>query len=439
MPETYLVELIIPSVIILILLLLSAIFSGAETALTAISEPFIHELVKKNHTRAKIVQHLLNNKEKLITTILLGNNLVNTAATAFATVIFTNTFGKNGVFFATVFMTFSLLVFSEISPKTYALRNTETFALNISPLIQAFVWIASPITWTITKIISTFLYFTTPTQPVLCDTVRSLYELRGAIDLHAPSEDILTTTDNIERKKMLYSVLDLNKIEVDDILCPRGSLAMINFHLSIQEILAFVTESSFSRFPVWQNKHDNIIGILHIRNLLQLLQEKNFLISHEDLKSILKKPWVIPEGQNLLDQLHAFRKQKEHFALIVNEYGTLMGIITLEDILEEIVGDINDEHDQASNNIQSLNNKEYIIKGNTTLRDLHRQFDWVFPVEDISTLAGLIIHESRRIPDVGEIFHFYDFHFTILEKERNKLITIQVSPPDPTIPSEKSS
>jgi len=408
---------------IFVLLLLSAFFSGSETALTAVSRPHMHHLLKTGDKRAGIIAKLHARMERLIGTILLVNNLVNILASALATSLLIGVFGDTGVAYATLVMTLLVLIFAEVLPKTYAINNADRTALSVAPVVRLLVLVLSPLSDAVQVVVrATLRLFSVSTESNL--GAISDDELRGAIDIHAETG----STDDQERA-MLRSILDLDHVEVGEIMVHRKDIFTVDAGLSPTAILEQVIASPYTRIPMWRKKPDNIIGILHAKTLLSAVKLQAPAMEKLDIPGLAAKPWFIPESTTLLQQLHAFRKKREHFALVVDEYGVLMGIVTLEDILEEIVGDISDEFDIAVPGVRLQADDTFIIKGDVTIRDLNRQFDWSLPDDQAATLAGLVLHESRRIPDVGQVFNFYDFRFEILRRKRNQITSLRLSPP----------
>mgnify|MGYP000293641615 CR=1 FL=1 len=414
--------------VIVVLLILSAFFSGSETALTAASRPLMHQMERKGSRRAGIVNRLRKRKDQLIGTILLGNNLVNIMASAMATSILITLYGDAGVAYATIGMTLLVLIFAEILPKTYAFHNADRAAVMVAPVVNALVFILSPVTMAANLIVrGIFRPFNVNlrTDEALAS---STDELRGAIDLHDGGKPAVE-----HERAMLRSVLDLAEVQVGEIMIHRRDVAMIDAELPTEKVVDEVLASPFTRFPIWRGKVENIVGVLHSKALLRKVQaiggrESSGGLKGLDVWSLAAKPWFIPESTSLLDQLYAFRERREHFALIVDEYGSFLGVVTLEDILEEIVGDISDEHDIVVSGVTRNPDGSYNVKGSITIRDLNRQFGWRLPDEEAATVAGLVLHESRRIPEAGQVFMFHGFRFEILRRKRHQIISIRVTP-----------
>lgn len=415
---------------ILILLILSAFFSGSETALTTSSRPLMHQLEKNGNPRAALVNRLQQKKDRLIGTLLVGNNVVNIASSALATSLLMGLFGEAGVAIATVVMTLLVLIFSEIMPKTYAYRHANRMALLVAPLVNVIMIVFTPfvraINWVVRVVLKLF-----GADPHSTDALHSAEdELRGVIDLHTTE----ATGEARESSIMLRSVLDLQDVQVGEIMTHRKDIDTVNADIPVDDAIALVLNSAYTRIPLWREDPDNVVGILHAKALLREVraQDGNLnKLKDLNLVAMAATPWFIPEQTLLLDQLQAFRDRHEHFALVVDEYGSLMGIVTLEDILEEIVGDISDETDVQVPGINLHADGSVIVQGDVTIRDLNRQLDWELPDEEASTIAGLVLHESRRIPEVGQTYMFYGFRFEVLRRRRHQITVIRITPPKP--------
>jgi len=411
---------------IFVLILLSAFFSGSETALTAASRPLMHQLENNGNRRAEMINRLNEHQERLIGAILLGNNLVNILASALATSVMIALYGEAGVAYATLIMTLLLLIFAEILPKTYAIKNADSMSLKIVPIVNALVLILAPITRSINFLVHGVLkvFRRNGTTDGLGT---SSEELRGAIELHADDDRAVD-----DERAMLRSVLDLAEVQVGEIMAHRKDVTMIDADQPADKVVDEVLASPFTRIPLWQGQPENIVGVLHAKALLRAVKARDDTTAKErddiNVISLAAKPWFIPEQTTLLDQLQEFRKRHEHFALMVNEYGSFMGIVTLEDILEEIVGDISDEHDVAVPGVVLQADGSYTINGSVTIRDLNREFNWRLPDEEAATIAGLIMHESRRIPEPGQIFMFHGLKFQISERVRQQIMSVRVIP-----------
>jgi len=419
---------------IFILLILSGFFSGSETALTAASKPLMHQLEQRGDKKASMVNRLHDRKDRLIGAILLGNNLVNILASALATSVLISFFGEAGVAYATIAMTLLVLIFSEVLPKTYAIENANRMALAVAPSIRVVVAVLAPVTKTIQIIVNGVLRLVGVDLDAT-DNEAKIEELRGAIDLH-DGENLDTVN---QERAMLRSVLDLNEVRVDEIMTHRKAVVAVDADHPTEEIVDEVLASPYTRIPLWRENPDNVIGILHAKELLRAIRAHKGKLDDLKIEELAAQPWFIPETTTLLDQLQAFRNRHEHFSLVIDEYGVLLGVVTLEDILEEIVGDISDEHDLNVEGVQIQPDGSYLVDGTVTIRDLNREFGWPLPDEEASTIAGLILHESRRIPEVGQIFSYYGFRMEITERLRNQITLVRVTPlgdPEKTEPTD---
>lgn len=415
-------ELLIPILVVLFLICCSAFFSGSETALTAASDARLHGLAKEGNKRAQIVNKLRERKERLIGGLLLGNNLVNILASAIATSVMIKLVGEAGVFYATLVMTLLVLIFAEVLPKTYALHFADAMSMKIAPVIRIVIAIFAPVTEMVSRIV-TLVLKTFGVDISVVAMGSDVEELRGVIDMHrGPDREVE------DQRAMLRSILDLVEVEVGEIMTHRKNVSMIDLSQPVQKIIEEVLDSPYTRLPVWKDDPENILGVIHVKALLkelQLQQGKVAKISVEDLAS---DPWFVPDTTSLYHQLQEFRLRREHFALVVDEYGSFMGIVTLEDILEEIVGEIEDETDEMVSGVRKLPNGSYLVEGSVTIRDLDREFEWDLPDEDYATIAGLILHESQTIPEAGQTFNFFGFKFDVIRRQRNQITLIRVTP-----------
>ncbi len=416
-------ELIYASVAIFVLLLLSGFFSGSETALTAASHVRLLSREKDGDKRAGLVNKIRSQKDRMIGALLLGNNMVNILASALATSVLMKIFGEAGVVYATLVMTLLVLVFAEVLPKTYAFHYAETMAIRIAPIIRLVIIVFAPVTETVTWIVRKVLkVFGVDISNVGVGSHIEL--LRGAIEMHEGPE-----RETMEQRAMLRSILDLSDVDLEEIMVHRKNVTMIDVDKPVPEIVDEVLNSSYTRLPLWQGNPDNIVGVIHAKQLLRELMAVGGVVEKLDLARISMKPWFVPEMTNLSDQLQAFRERKEHFSLVIDEYGSFMGIVTLEDILEEIVGEIDDEHDEEIQGVRKLSNGTLIVDGEVTIRDLNREFNWNLPDDDYSTIAGLILFESQMVPDVGQSFRFHEFRMDVVRKIRNQITSVRLTPP----------
>lgn len=411
-------------ILLLILLGTSFFFSGTETAITTVSQALLHEQEKQGVKRAKILNTLKKNSSRLIGTLLLGNNLVNIAITALATGLLIEMFGDEyGVLIATFGVSFVVLVFSEILPKTYALNNPLSFSLSVTPIIAIVVKIFGPMVTGLNWLSAQTMKLLPKSQAGTTEEELRA-EIRGAIELKADKMP--------QEKGMLKSVLDLSDVTVEDIMVHRSQLVSLNAALPVKDIFDFVTRSPFSRIPLWRGKRDNIIGILHSKAVLKAMNTYYSGYKNISLTDYCTRPWFILNTTPLSDQLNEFKRRRDHFAVVVDEYGTLQGVVTLEDVLEEIVGDISDETDRPELSTLQVSKTEsgaYRLDGSATIRDINRHFKWELPDDHAATLAGYLMYETERIPDVGQTFVLDGFTFSVAQKNRNRLVQIDIIPP----------
>lgn len=414
--------------VILFLLVLSGFFSGSETALTAASRGKLRAQADKGNKGARRALHITEDNERLIGSVLLGNNLVNILSASLATVIFTRAFGESGVALATLVMTLLVLIFAEVLPKTYAITNAERAAAWVAPAIQVVILVFSPIVAVVRVLVRGLLRVcgvqTDPNLNVLA--VRE--EITGALQL-GHSEGVVEKED----RDRILGALDLGERTVEEIMLHRSGIEMIDASHAPDQILNQCLESNHTRLPVFQGDPENIVGVVHAKDLLRAMHKlvrgktgaaglKNFKI-----EDVAMSPYFIPETTTLDDQMRQFLRMRTHFALVVDEYGSLQGLITLEDILEEIVGEITDEFDpDAEHPVRKIDNDVYLVDGAMTIRDLNRETDWALPDEEANTVAGLVIHEAQMIPSVGQVFSFHGFRFEVTARDGNRISKLKI-------------
>ena len=406
---------------ILVLLGLSGFFSGSETALTAASRSRMHQLEKEGDTRARRVNFLIADRERLIGSILLGNNLVNILASALATNLFITLMpGPSGVAIATALMTILVLVFSEVLPKTYAITRPDSMAMSVARPVGWLVAAASWVVSGIQAIVNATLNLVGVRPP---EDVTAEEDIRGTIDLHHSEEGL-----DAENRHRLVGALDLKDMTVEEVMIHRKNLAMIDADLPTREIIQQALASPHTRIPLYRGDQAEIIGVLHVKDLLRAVVNHSGQLDGLDIETICRDPWFIPETTRAEDQLDLFLKERSHFALVVDEYGALQGLVTLEDILEEIVGDIRDEHDVVVEGVRPREDGGADVEGWVTIRDLNRATGWDLPDEEAVTVAGLVIHEAQTIPEPGQRFAFHGYRFDIVRKKRNQITGLLIMP-----------
>jgi len=405
-------------ILLIILVILSGFLSGSETAITATSKARILYKKKKGSKRAGYVLELLNKKDNVISTLLLSNNLVNILASSLATAFFYDLFGVEGIFYATLIMTVVIVIFAEVLPKTYAINRPNRTALLISPIIYYLNKILFIFVFVINLIVR--LIFRKNENDIKNNDLQSEEELKGVIDLYKTSNP-----DYEQEKDMLQSILQLNDITVEEIFTHRKNIYSIDSSLNTNEIINKINNSRYTRIPFWKDNPENIIGLLNVRTLN--IDLKNHNESKEIIFDKISNPWFIPETTNLLEQLVEFKKRKEHLAFVVDEFGELLGLITLEDIIEEIVGEIVDEIDVPENDFKLNNYGKMIINGEKNIRDLYKSFDLDPPEIESSTIAGYILDMSKKIPSYGELFKDNFFTYKILSHSKKQISKVEIS------------
>lgn len=416
-------EILLTLLAVVLLLGLSAFFSGSETALTAASRARLHALELEGNERARRVNKLLAEPERIIGTILLGNNLVNILASALTTSLLIGLFGEVGVAYATIGMTILVVIFSEVLPKTYAIAFPDRIALAVAPIMQVLIVLLRPALFLIQAIVSAVLKLTPTEKDDAANVLAAHDEIRGTIELQT-KEGAVARHD----AHMLGGVLDLGDLTVEDIMIHRTKMDTVNADDPPGRIVQEVLKTQYTRIPLWRDEPENIIAVLHTKDLLAALGEADWDVHKLDVMSFATKPWFVPEATSLKDQLNQFLKQKQQMALVVDEYGEVQGLITLEDILEEIVGQIADEHDVHEAAIRPQADGTVNVDGSVPVRDLNRHMDWNLPDAEATTIAGLVIHEAQTIPEPGQAFTFYGYRFEILRKSRNKITALRVKP-----------
>ena len=417
---------------ILLLLVMSGFFSGSETALTAASRGKLRSRADKGSKGAALALRITEDNERLIGSVLLGNNLVNILAASLATALFTQLFGESGVALATLVMTLLVLIFAEVLPKTYAITNAEAAASLVAPVIRLVVQLFAPVVGAVRLlgrgILRLFGVQTAPDSHILA--VRE--EIVGALQLgHAEG-----AVEKEDRDRIL-GALDLGERTVEEIMLHRSRIEMLDAHAEPAEILRQCLESSHTRLPVYENDPENIVAVIHAKDLLRALYRRMEAAEREvglaevlaefDLSEVSMTPYFVPDTTTLDDQMRQFLRRRTHFALVVDEYGSLEGLITLEDILEEIVGEITDEFDPAADMpVRKADDGSFLVDGAMTIRDLNRATDWALPDEEANTVAGLVIHEAQTIPTVGQVFSFHGFRFEVAGRKDNRLTRLKI-------------
>ena len=409
--------------VIVVCLAVSFFFSASETALTGFSRARMLQFEKNGNARARLVNRLVETRERMIGAILAGNNVANIAASALTTGLLYAWFGDVGVLYATAIMTVVIVVFIEVLPKTLAINTPDRVALLVARPILWLVRLMGPILVGIEALVRWILRLFGARFGTDQAYLSAHEELRGTVDL-------LHREGSVEKhdRDMFGGLLDLRDLVVSDVMIHRTEMISVCADLPPREVTMAVLAEPVTRVPLWSGKPDNIIGILHAKDLLRAIRDADGDLSKVDVKAIARPPWFVPDVRPLSEQIKAFRRRKTPFALVVDEYGELMGLVTLEDILEEIVGDITDEHDVAVPGVRPQPDGSVNVDGGVPIRDLNRAMEWSLPDTEATTVAGLVIHEARSIPEAGQTFTFHGFRFRVLRREKNRIAALRITP-----------
>ncbi|EJM99288.1 HlyC/CorC family transporter [Phyllobacterium sp. YR531] len=405
------------------LILMSGLFSGSETALTAVSRARMHRLANRGDERATIVEKLIEKRDRLIGVMLIGNNLINILASSLTTSLLLDLFGQAGVAYATAIMTVLLVIFAEVLPKSWAISSPDRNSLALVRFAQVAVWIFGPISdlvnWIVRKILALFGINLAAGSSMLS----AQEELRGAVDLlHKEGSVVKGDRDQIG------GLLDLRELEVYDVMIHRTDMDSVNADDPIETIITEILASHHTRIPMWRGTNDNFVGVIHTKDLVRAIRDANRDFSKINIMKVATKPWFVPDTTTLQDQLNAFLRRKAHIAIVVDEYGDVQGLITLEDILEEIVGDIADEHDIDVQGVRPQPDGSILVDGSVPIRDLNRALDWSLPDAEATTIAGLVIHETQSIPKEKQAYTFHGKRFTIIKREKNRITRLRIRP-----------
>lgn len=417
---------------ILALIALSALFSGSETALTASSRAKLKTMADSGAPGAATAMEVTEDSERMIGALLLGNNIVNILSASLATALLTRAFGDAGIALATFGMTLLVLIFGEVLPKTIAITNPEPVATRVAPIIRVVILVCSPVVAVVRALVRGLLWVLGLQSNPEGRMLAMRQEIVGAIAL-GHSEGAVEKED----RDRLMGALDLADRTVEEVMRHRSRIEMIDADRTPDEIITQALASPHTRLPVYRGNEENILGVVHAKDLLR---EVDRLVRGEDgnlaqirdldILKIAMKPYFVPETTPLDEQMREFLKRHTHFALVVDEYGGLRGLITLEDILEEIVGDITDEFDVVNKDAapRPTETGDYLIDGAMTIRDLNRLLDWSLPDDEANTIAGLVIHEAQMIPVEGQVFSFHGFRFEVLTRRENRLTRLKLRP-----------
>ena len=405
------------------LIVISSILSGTKAGMTAASRARLNSLAASGNRRAKLAERLILHKDRLIGALLIGNNLVKVLACALATALLLDIFGDIGILYTTIAMTVLIVVFAEILPQSWALARPEAYSLFVAPFARLMVFLfgalSSSTNWLVRKVLSLVGFDMAHGTPLLSaqdelrETVATLHRDGGVIK---------------QDRDRMGGLLDLAELEVSDVMVHRTAMRMVNGDESAEAIVRAVLASPHTRLPLWKGSTENIVGVIHSKDLLRALDDVGFDFSRIDIMKVATKPWFVPDTTSLQDQLNAFLRRKAHFAIVIDEYGEVEGLVTLEDIIEEIIGDIADEHDVDVQGVKQEADGSVVVDGSVPIRDLNRALDWSLPDEEATTIAGLVIHESQTIPERRQAFTFHGKRFIIMKRERNRITRIRIRP-----------
>jgi Mg2+/Co2+ transporter CorB len=413
---------------IVLLLAVSALFAGSETALTAVSRGRMHQMEKEGSRAAACVNRLVENRERLIGALLLGNTFINILASSLMTAALEEQLGKRAVAITTGMMTVIILVFAEVMPKTLAIARTDRFALLVARPVRLVVSILAPVVatvqWLVWRVLG--LFGVRSDEEAGADEAHE--EIRGSVELHHREGNV-----EREHRDMIGGILDLRELTVGDVMLHRTTMESFDIGLPRRELLDAIFASQHTRLPLWRDDPENIVGVLSLKHLAQAVVEHKGDLDAIDIAALAAPPWFVPDTTSLEEQLGAFREHKSHFALVVDEYGALQGLVTLEDILEEIFGVLPDEHAvETRPDVRRRPDGSYLVDGTVSVRDLNRDLDWNLPEDDATTIAGLVIAHAGAIPEVGQRFAFFGYTFEILRRQRNQVTAVRVVPPAKT-------
>jgi Mg2+/Co2+ transporter CorB len=415
--------LALAALVIVCSLVAAAFFAGAETALTAASRARLQALETSGDSRAALANRLIANKSRLISAMLLGGQLVTIASSAYTTSVFVRTFGEGGVLEATAVMTVLIVVFGEVLPKTVAIAYPDRVALVLAPGVAFFVTLFAPVVRAVEAFVAMLLKLFGFAIGDDGFGVSGAEELRGAVDILHREGEVAR-----DQRDMFGGLLELEDIPVRDVMIHRTKMRTLDADSPPAELVREALNSPYSRIPLWRGDPENIVGILHMKDLFRVYAAAGGDVSRLSPSDIALDAWFIPESTSCRAQLQAFLRRKTHSALVVDEYGVVLGLITLEDIIEEIVGDITDEHDVAMPGVRQQLDGSLVVDGSVTIRDLNRTMDWDLPDEEAATVAGLVIHEARTIPEARQAFVFHGYRFEVLRRQKNRIATLRILP-----------
>ena len=398
-------------------LALSALFSASETALMSLSKIRIKQMVENKEKGADRINKLLSDPNKLLSAILIGNNIVNIGASSLMTSLAIEIFGNTGVGIATGIMTLLILIFGEITPKSLAAQNSEKLSVRLSGFVQFNMIVLTPISFVLSKISNFMIKIlggdVDKNQPFITQE-----ELRTIVSV-SHKEGVLEG----EEKDMIYNVFDFSDSQVNDVMITRTEMLTIDVDLPYEEIIRVISEEQYSRIPVYEDTMDNIIGILYVKDLLFLQGQKE---AEFDLRKYIRKPYFTYEFKSTKDLFKEMRANRIHMVIVIDEYGGTEGIVTMEDLVEEIVGDIEDEYDKEINDIKVIKEDEYIVNGNVRIDAINKLIGTHIESEDFDTIAGFVIGLIHKIPELREEIEYENIKFIIESIDRNRIEKIRI-------------
>lgn len=402
--------------IILGLVLLSAFFSSAETALVTVNKIRMKALVDEGNKRAKTVLKVIDNSGKMLSAILIGNNIVNISASSLATTFTAEAFGNEYVAYATGILTLLVLIFGEITPKTMATIYAEKLALVYSPVIYAIMWVLTPVIFIVNKLTSGVL-FVLRVDPDAKENSYTENEIRAIVEV-GHEEGVIET----QEKTMINNLFDFGDSQAKDVMIPRIDMTFAEVNNTYQEIIDIFRAEKYTRLPVYEDTTDNVIGIINVKDLL-------LYDSHEDfhIRDILREPYYTYEYKKTSELMEELRKTSNNITIVLDEYGATAGMITLEDLLEEIVGDIRDEYDDdEKDEIQKIDEGEYVINGMTKVDDVNDVIGTKLESEDYDSIGGLIIEILDRLPEKGDEVVVGNIRMVVEKVDRNRIELVRV-------------
>jgi len=423
--------MIISLVFIGVFAVFSCLLSASETALTASSSIRLNHLHKQGFKRAVLVIKLQAQMSQVIATILLANTIMITSLTALATNLFMKMLGEKGVFYAAFILSALITIYLEVLPKILVFPRAERTAMKLAPMVHRLNTVLAPLTRLINNIARLSLRLAryrleTRAKPSTLD------ELKWAIDAYAKGDESLLS------RIMLKNILDLTSITVQDVMIPLPHIFSLHRKLPNEKLVEAILGSPFTRIPLWENTPQNIIGLIHVKQLVRHLQKKS--INDFNIEYVGSTPWLISPETTIIEQLQAFREKRQHLAFVTNAKGAIQGLVTLEDILEEIVGDIKDEHDMPLQGITLLGKEKFLVDGTVTLRELNREHDWELPENLGQNLSELIVNERGYVPQEKQMLHLHGLEIKVLKRTRHHVTLLEVTPAKNThsIPSDAS-